>query len=56
MIAEGCGSNAHREDPMVIDGVIYYTAEEALGGASLFSVILAFAIIGVLLLLREVLK
>ena len=55
-VAEGCGSNAHREDPMVIDGVMYYTAEEVIGGASLFGVTLAFGIIGVLLLLREIFK
>ena len=44
------------EDPMVIDGVMYYTAEEVIGGASLFGVTLAFGIIGVLLLLREIFK
>ena len=41
---------------MVIDDVMYYTAEEVLGGASLFGVTLAFAIIGVVLLLKEMFK
>ena len=44
------------EDPMVIDGVMYYTAKEIALTTFTLGLLIAFAIIGVLLLLREVLK
>ena len=41
---------------MYIDGVMYYTAEEVLGGASLFGIVVGFATIGIVLLMKEFFK
>ena len=44
------------EDQMVIDGVMYYTAKEIALTTFTLGLLIAFAIIGVLLLLREIFK